>query len=141
VSTAESTIILTLDMQTQRRLVEQVRAVIKAAPLVRPLAIGGQPMSVRITNAGDFGWVGDGISYHYSDKDSRGFPWPRIPGEWIEIADQAVAADPRHDGSPTRWDAAIIKTSRIRSSRSRLVTVPRGALRLRSDGLTNSDAR
>jgi alkylated DNA repair protein (DNA oxidative demethylase) len=108
VNTAESTIILALDMATQRRLVDQVRAVIKAAPLVQPLAVGGQPMSVRITNAGDHGWVADGRSYRYADKDSRGYPWPRIPGDWIEIADQAVAADPRHDGSPTRWDAAII---------------------------------
>lgn len=92
---AESTIILSLDMPTQRRLVYQVRAVIKASPLVQPLAIGGQPMSVRITNAGDLGWVADGTSYRYAAKDSRGFPWPRIPGDWIEIADQAVAADPR----------------------------------------------
>lgn len=91
---AESTVIFTLDMETQRRLVGLVRAVIEASPLVRPTA-GGLPMSVRITSAGDLGWVADGLGYRYTPKDSRGFPWPRIPGEWTEIANRAVAKDPR----------------------------------------------
>ena len=105
---AESTIILTLDRDTQRRLVAQARAVIQAAPLVHPVAIGGQPMSVRITSAGELGWVADGSGYRYTSKDSRGFPWPRIPGEWIEISNRAVALDPRHDDRPPAWDSAIL---------------------------------
>jgi alkylated DNA repair protein (DNA oxidative demethylase) len=105
---AESTIVLTLGRETQLRLVTQARAVITAAPLVQPVAIGGLPMSVRLTSAGDLGWVADGTGYRYAPKDSRGFPWPRIPGEWIEISNRAVALDPRHDGRDVAWDSAIL---------------------------------
>src|SRR6187401_2986721 len=103
---AESTIALTLDLPTQRRLVDQVRPVMKASPLVRPVAVTGQPMSVRITSAGTWGWVADG-RYHYTKTDQHGRPWPAMPDEWCEIADRAVALDRRHDGRPTRWDSAI----------------------------------
>lgn len=104
---AESTVVLTLDMETQRRLVAQVREVIAASPLVRPVTVGGAPMSVRVTSAGDLGWVGDG-EYKYTRTDSRGRSWPKMPDEWREIADRAVALDPRHDGRMTRWDSAIV---------------------------------
>ena len=106
-NTAESTIALTLDMETQRRLVAQVHAVMKASPLVRPVSVTGQPMSVRITSAGTWGWVADG-GYRYTKTDARGRPWPPMPDEWREIADRAVALDPRHDGLQPRWDSAII---------------------------------
>ena len=105
---AESTIATTLDLETQRRILAQARAVMEAAPMVRPVAIGGLPMSVRITSAGDLGWVADGTGYRYAPKDARGYPWPRIPGEWIEISNRAVAADPRHDGRDVAWDSAIL---------------------------------
>jgi alkylated DNA repair protein (DNA oxidative demethylase) len=104
---AESTIVLTLDVDTQRRLVAQVREVMQASPLVRPVAFGGAPMSVRITSAGHLGWVADGF-YRYADKDSRGIPWPAMPDEWKAIADRAVVLDPRHVGPPPLWDSAIV---------------------------------
>jgi len=104
---AESTIVLTLDLETQRRILAQAREVMKASPLVTPVAVGGQPMSVRITSAGDLGWVADG-AYAYTQKDSRGRPWPRIPDEWKEICNRAVAMDPRHDGREVAWDSAIL---------------------------------
>jgi alkylated DNA repair protein (DNA oxidative demethylase) len=104
---AESTVILTLDLPTQRRLFAQVCEVKRASPFVRPVAVGGQPMSVRITSAGTLGWVADG-AYRYTAQDSRGLPWPAMPDEWREIADRAVALDPRHDGPPPLWDSAIV---------------------------------
>lgn len=104
---AESTVILTLDIETQRRLVAQAREVMQASPLVTPVAVGGQPMSVRITSAGDLGWVANG-AYSYTPKDSRGLPWPAIPDEWKDICSRAVALDPRHDGRDVAWDSAIL---------------------------------
>jgi alkylated DNA repair protein (DNA oxidative demethylase) len=104
---AESTIVLTLDMETQRRLVAQVREVMQASPLVRPVAFGGADMSVRITSAGPLGWVADG-GYRYTDRDAKGRPWPAMPDEWREIGDRAVALDPRHRGPPPLWDSAIV---------------------------------
>ena len=89
-----------LDLETQRRLVEQIKAVARASPFVRPVARGGLPMSVQVTCAGELGWVGDG-EYHYSPVDSRGRPWPPIPEEWISIANRVV-------GRELPWDCAII---------------------------------
>ena len=105
---AESTVVLTLDLETQRRILAQAREVMKASPLVTPVAVGGQPMSVRITSAGDLGWVADG-AYAYVPKDSRGRPWPRIPDEWKQIADLAVGSLCSDPGSAdVRWDSAIL---------------------------------
>jgi alkylated DNA repair protein (DNA oxidative demethylase) len=104
---AESTIVCTLDMDTQRRLVEQVREVMRLCPLVRPRTPNGLPMRVRVTAAGDLGWVGDG-EYRYSPIAADGFPWPPMPDEWREIFDRAVLLDPRHSGPLPKWDSAIV---------------------------------
>lgn len=88
-----------LDFETQRELVDQVRAVCKVSPLVRPHTPNGLPMRVRVTAAGMLGWVGDG-EYRYSATDSRGELWPAIPEPWVDIADRFAG--------PHRWDCAII---------------------------------
>lgn len=107
-SAAESTIVLTLDRATQLRLVAQAHDVIAAAPMVRPVAVGGLPMSVRITSAGDLGWVADG-AYSYAPKDARGLPWPAIPDEWKQIADLAVGSLCSDPGTvDVAWDSAIL---------------------------------
>ena len=48
-----------LDRAGQERVTEDIRAVIAAAPLVRPVTAWGRPMSVRMTSAGRLGWVID----------------------------------------------------------------------------------
>jgi alkylated DNA repair protein (DNA oxidative demethylase) len=93
-NTAESTVVCTLDLETQQRLMTQVSAIKKASPFVRPVAVGGLPMSVRITSAGTWGWVADG-GYRYTKTDARGRPWPAMPDEWREIANGALLLDPR----------------------------------------------
>lgn len=97
---AEQSIRERLPLDVQRRLVEQVKDVWRASPPVQPVARHGQPMSVRVTCAGELGWVGDG-EYRYSPVDSRGRPWPPIPAEWIEIANRVV-------GREIQWDCAIV---------------------------------
>jgi alkylated DNA repair protein (DNA oxidative demethylase) len=106
---AESTIVLTLDMPTQRRLFAQVCEVKRASPFVRPVSVTGQPMSVRITSAGRLGWVADG-QYRYTDRDANGNPWPEMLSEWREIADLAIGSlcsVTPYEG-PVNWDSAII---------------------------------
>ncbi len=82
-SDAASTFVHTLDIDTQRRLVAQVREVCRLSPLVRPRTPNGLDMRVMVTAAGPLGWVGDG-EYRYSSTDSRGKPWPPIPDGWRE---------------------------------------------------------
>lgn len=79
-----------LDGPAQAALVAEVRAVVRAAPLIAPVTPGGRPMSVRMTAAGRFGWVSDRQGYRYAEAHPRGTPWPPIPPLALAVW-QAVA--------------------------------------------------
>ena len=68
-----------LDRGAQIALVDQLRAVLAAAPLVTPTTPGGRRMSVRMSAAGRLGWVTDRGGYRYQDRHPSGAPWPAIP--------------------------------------------------------------
>lgn len=68
-----------LDTSAQQKIVESVREIVKSAPLVRPVTPRGQPMSVQMTAAGDFGWITDRKGYRYQTHHPNGAPWPAIP--------------------------------------------------------------
>lgn len=100
-TTALHTVVAQLDLDTQCRLVAQVREVLADAPLVRPTTPSGQPMRVRISAAGALGWLGgDAKGYRYSAAQRDGKPWPHMPAEWREIADTAAGPHP--------WDSVIV---------------------------------
>lgn len=63
----------------QHEMVEQVREICKAAPLYTPVTPGGQTMSVRMTAAGEFGWITDRKGYRYEPCHPQGMTWPPIP--------------------------------------------------------------
>lgn len=82
------------DAAAQAALVEDIRAVVAAAPLFVPvMPRTGRPMSVRMTNCGAFGWVTDRErGYRYQPVHPvTGRPWPPIPARlldlWAEVAD------------------------------------------------------
>lgn len=89
----------TLRISEQNRWVEQVRDIIKEAPLVRPHTPNGLPMRVRVSAAGALGWVGDG-AYRYDETQKNGKAWPAIPSVWAEVASEVAGDQP--------WDSAII---------------------------------
>jgi len=69
-----------LGADDQAAMVADLRAVIRAAPLVRPVTPWGKPMSVRMTAAGRLGWVIERGRYRYSPvHPETGRPWPPIP--------------------------------------------------------------
>lgn len=83
-----------LDAAAQAELLSAVRAVCRAAPLVRPVTPGGRPMSVRMSAAGRFGWVTDRRGYRYETRHPQtGGPWPPIPAVlqrlWAELLPDA----------------------------------------------------
>jgi len=84
-----------LDAAMQARLLEEVRDVARAAPLLAQTGPGGRKMSVRMTSAGAFGWMTDG-GYHYAPRHPAGMDWPPIPPTalalWHEVTD--CARDP-----------------------------------------------
>jgi len=99
VCSAADTVVCQLEPSVQKLLVESVRQVLKQSPLVRPISKGGMPMRVRVSAAGELGWVGDG-EYRYDPVDSRGNAWPRMPGRWSQIANEMAGVH--------AWDSAII---------------------------------
>jgi DNA oxidative demethylase len=89
-----------LDPAAQRALVEDIRAVVEAAPLYTPeMPKTGKPMSVRMTNCGVLGWVTDRErGYRYQPTHPvTGDPWPAIPPRlldlWREVADYPHAPE------------------------------------------------
>ncbi|AHM03440.1 Alkylated DNA repair protein AlkB [Roseibacterium elongatum DSM 19469] len=74
-----------LDEGEQRALVEDLRAVVAAAPLFHPVTARGKSMSVRLTSAGDYGWVSDRRGYRYEARHPQGMPWPPIPERALRV--------------------------------------------------------
>ena len=73
-----------------RQWLEAVHSVTAQAPFRVMTRPGGAPLSVAMTNCGDWGWVSDAQRYSYSSTDpASGLPWPAIP---LFMFEQAVAA-------------------------------------------------
>jgi alkylated DNA repair protein (DNA oxidative demethylase) len=89
-----------LDREAQIALVDDIRAVVEAAPLFVPaMPRTGKPMSVRMTNCGTLGWVTDKErGYRYQPMHPvTGRPWPPIPPRlldlWNAVADYPAAPE------------------------------------------------
>jgi alkylated DNA repair protein (DNA oxidative demethylase) len=86
-----------LDRAEQASLVEDIRAVVRQAPLYRPeMPRSGKPLSVRMTNCGDLGWVADKTGYRYQQRHPvTDAPWPPIPDRlsqlWTELTGEIRA--------------------------------------------------
>lgn len=76
-----------LDRDEQHSLLEEIRAVVRQAPLYRPeMPRSGKPFSVRMTNCGELGWVADRSGYRYQDRHPvTGSPWPPIPDRLLDL--------------------------------------------------------
>lgn len=77
-----------LDRDEQQALVEDIRAVVTAAPLFTPvMPKTGNEMSVRMTNCGPLGWVTDKArGYRYQPfHPVTGNPWPPIPHRLLAL--------------------------------------------------------
>lgn len=93
-----------LGAAAQVALVEDIRAVVRAAPLYVPeMPRTGRRMSVRMTNCGALGWVTDRErGYRYQGTHPvTGRPWPPIPPALLDIWD-------RFSGYPHRPEACLV---------------------------------
>ena len=86
-----------LDHAQQHILLGQVRDVVRLAPLFRPQTPQGKKMSVRMTSAGEFGWISDQNGYRYERKHPKGMDWPAIPQVALDVWRQisGVECDPQ----------------------------------------------
>jgi alkylated DNA repair protein (DNA oxidative demethylase) len=63
------------------------------APFRHMVTPGGFLMSVAMTNCGSYGWVTDRTGYRYDAADPEsGKPWPRMPGVFLQLAQDAAAS-------------------------------------------------
>jgi len=78
-----------LSASDQRALIDEIVAVIAAAPLFTPVMPGsGKPFSVAMTNCGPLGWVSDRAGYRYqATHPVTGALWPAMPPMLGEIWD------------------------------------------------------
>ena len=74
-----------LDRPAQEHLVDEIRAVIAAAPMLSPLTPWGKPMRVKMTSAGKYGWYTDRKGYRYEPRHPDGTDWPPIPASVLSI--------------------------------------------------------
>lgn len=74
-------------------LLVAIQSIASEAPFRRMITPGGFEMSVAMTNCGTAGWVTDRKGYRYTrlDPDS-GKPWPRLPQEFLDLAEAAATA-------------------------------------------------
>lgn len=74
-----------LKAEAQQQVLAAVREIVRRAPLMRPVTPRGRPMSVRMTAAGDFGWITDRQGYRYADHHPQGTAWPPVPEVILNI--------------------------------------------------------
>lgn len=80
-----------LTRDEQCALLQDVRGIVRAAPLFTPVMPGsGKPFSVRMTNCGSLGWVADRKGYRYQDRHPQtGDAWPPLPDHlraiWADV--------------------------------------------------------
>ncbi|WP_282095710.1 alpha-ketoglutarate-dependent dioxygenase AlkB family protein [Epibacterium ulvae] len=82
-----------LSPEAQRALIEDLRPLLKAAPLFSPETPQGGKMSVRMTASGSYGWFSDTSGYRYIDQHPSGRLWPAIPQALLDLWYAASGAD------------------------------------------------
>jgi DNA oxidative demethylase len=83
-----------------------LHGVIGEAPFRHMITPSGFRMSVALTNCGTYGWVTDRTGYRYDATDPEsGKPWPRLPGVFLKLAQNAAASAGFKDFKP---DACLV---------------------------------
>jgi alkylated DNA repair protein (DNA oxidative demethylase) len=87
------------DRPAQEALLEEVRAVLRRAPLFTPtMPRTGKPFSVQMSNCGPLGWVSDSRGYRYQPlHPDIGTPWPPMPKTlmdlWKSVSPESAMAE------------------------------------------------
>jgi len=90
---------------------QSLQALQQSAPLRTLYTPGGQPMSVRTSNCGTYGWISDRRGYRYTQRDPEtGQAWPAMPTAFLQLAQAAAQAADYPDFHP---DSGLINYYQI----------------------------
>lgn len=101
-----------LDAAEQARLIGEIRAAIRLAPLFVPtMPRTGRAFSVRMSNCGALGWVSDATGgYRYqAHHPETGQAWPPIPPRLLALWDEVAGGAPRPEACLINYYAAGAK--------------------------------
>ena len=74
-------------------LLQDLQAVMAAAPVRNMMTKMGFAMSAAMTNCGDLGWLSDRKGYRYDGLNPQtNQPWPDMPPSFLQLAAGAAAA-------------------------------------------------
>ena len=81
-------IVKTLPPEQAAALLDEIAAIIDAAPFFRPLMPRwGTPFSVQMSNCGPLGWVADKSGYRYQPQHPvTGAPWPPASPSSVSVS-------------------------------------------------------
>lgn len=134
------------DRPSQEALSEEIRALVKTAPLFQPkMPKTGKPLSVKMSNCGSLGWVADKQGYRYqSNHPTTQQPWPPMPERlqllWQDVArsdlgseaclinyyDSGAKMGLHQDRDENMFDAPVVSVSLGDDCRFRIGTTTRG---------------
>lgn len=86
-----------LDKAAQAAMVADLRAVAKDAPMRHPVTRWGKQMSVKMTSAGQLGWISDPRGYRYEAQHPDGMAWPPIPECILMLWDELTGLERQPD--------------------------------------------
>ena len=71
----------------QKKLIKEVKRIINLSPLIQPIMPKwNKPYKTLITNAGEWGWISDKLSYRYVGFHPKTKEkWPKIPNLFYQI--------------------------------------------------------
>lgn len=100
--------------KSEHSLIEDLQAIIAAAPLRQMMTKMGFSMSAAMTNCGDLGWVSDRKGYRYDANNPVTMqPWPKMPASFFQLATYAAAECGFANFTP---DACLINQYKIGAS-------------------------
>jgi alkylated DNA repair protein (DNA oxidative demethylase) len=98
-----------LDRPAQEALRDDIRACLARAPLFQPETARGRKMSVRISSAGEFGWISDRRGYRYEPRHPSGVAWPPIPDRLLTLWDEVTGHATRPDSCLINWYSDVAR--------------------------------
>ena len=100
-----------LSREQQSVMVVSIRALLPEAPLYTPtMPNSGKPLSVRMTNFGEVGWMSDKAGYRYQRAHPEtGKAWPAIPDSILSVWASLLPVQPLPDACLVNFYAPTAK--------------------------------